>query len=120
MKKKILIGALALGILSLAITPALAIVVNKGMNNVQTQVGWSNQDLTVTVGKIIGIVLGFLGLIALVIIVYGGFKWMTSGGEEEKIASSKKLMIAGVIGMLIILVAYAASTFIVSQLVGAV
>jgi len=60
----------------------------------------SNQDLELneTIANIINLVLGFLGLIAVVIILIGGFKWMTAGGNEEKVGEAKKLLIAGLIG----------------------
>jgi len=48
--------------------------------------------------NIINLVLGFLGLIAVIIILIGGFKWMTAGGNEEKVGEAKKLLIAGLIG----------------------
>jgi len=53
-----------------------------------------------------------LGLIALVIVLYAGFMWMTSGGNEEKISKAKKILSAGVIGLLIILASYAITSFI--------
>ncbi len=87
-----------------------------GLTQFQGQTGLGNQDLPTTIGKIVNIVLSFLGLIAVVIIIIGGFMWMTSGGSEDKIGAAKKLMINGVIGLLIIVVSYAAANFIVSRL----
>jgi Zn-dependent protease with chaperone function len=65
---------------------------------------------------IIKTVLGFLGIIATVIILFAGFKWMTSGGNEENVTSAKKMLIAGVIGLVIILFSYALATFILKYL----
>jgi len=56
--------------------------------------------------------------VATVIVIIGGFKWMTSGGSEEKIADAKKLMINGLIGLVLVILAYAIATFIISQLGG--
>jgi len=53
-----------------------------------------------------------------VIIIIGGFQWMTSGGNEEKIKGAQKLMSAGVIGLFIIVIAYAASLFIINIIMG--
>lgn len=72
-----------------------------------------------TVANIINILLGFLGVIAIVLILIGGFKWMTSQGNEEKIGEAKKLLGAGVVGLVIIFVAYALAYFIVNQLANA-
>src|SRR3989339_632512 len=55
----------------------------------------------------------FLGIIAVGVILLGGFKWMTAAGNEDKVAEAKKLIIAGVIGLIIILCAFAIVTFVV-------
>lgn len=55
----------------------------------------------------------FLGIIAVVVILLGGFKWMTAAGNEDKVSEAKKLIIAGVIGLIIILCAFAIVTFVV-------
>ncbi|MCF7906395.1 hypothetical protein K9L04_00490, partial [Patescibacteria group bacterium] len=52
-------------------------------------------------------------------IVYGGILWMTSGGEEEKVKKAKKLMISGIIGMIIIVSAYAITSYLLNNLLGA-
>ena len=68
---------------------------------------------------IIKVVLGFLGILAVVIILFAGFKWMTAGGNEENVTAAKKMLIAGIIGLVIILSAYALATFIIKQIIGA-
>src|SRR3989344_307274 len=82
--------------------------------------GLSSQDIKTTIGNIIQIVLGFLGILTVLIILYGGFQWMTSGGNEDKISGAKKLISSGVIGLVIILAAYAIAGFIVNSLATAV
>ena len=67
-------------------------------------------------GTVIQLVLGLLGLIALVIVLYAGFMWMTSAGNEEKISQAKKILTAGVIGLLIILASYAITSFILKTI----
>jgi len=56
----------------------------------------------------------FLGIIAVVVVLLGGFKWMVAGGNEDKIADAKKTIIAGLIGLVIIISAYAIVQIIVS------
>ena len=72
--------------------------------------------LPTVIGRIVKIVISFLGLLAAVIIIIGGFQWMTSGGNEEKIAGAKKLMINGLIGMVLVILAYAIASFVISSL----
>lgn len=74
--------------------------------------GLGTADLKDTVINIIQWVLGLLGLIAVIMILYGGFMWMTAGGNEEKVASAKKIISAAVIGLIIILLAWAIVIFV--------
>ncbi len=81
--------------------------------------GLGQGELTDTIGQLIRVALGFLGVVAVVIILLGGFKWMTAGGNDEKVGEAKKLIIAGIIGLAIILSAYAIASFVISSIVGA-
>jgi len=88
--------------------------VNNGLNN-----SLSAGDPRTIIGRIINVVLGFLGVIAVGIILLGGFKWMTAGGNEDKVSEAKKLLGAGVIGLVIILAAWAVATFVINQIYSA-
>jgi len=68
---------------------------------------------------VIKVMLGFLGIIAVVIIMLGGFKWMTASGNEDQVDEAKKLMSAGAVGLLIILASYGIATFVLNSLIGA-
>lgn len=88
-------------------------------SNFGAATGLGQGDLNDTIGALIRAALGFLGVIAVVIVLFGGFKWMTAGGNEEKVGEAKKLIIAGIIGLAIILSAYAIASFVIKQLVTA-
>lgn len=77
--------------------------------------GLGTADLESTVIKIVQWVLAFLSLIAVVMILYGGFVWMTAGGNEDKVSTAKKTISAAVIGLIVILLAWAIVTFVLSQ-----
>ena len=81
--------------------------------------GLTGEDIRVTIAKIIRIALGFLGTIALLITLYAGFLWMTAGGEVEKIDKAKKTLTGGVIGLVIIMTAFAIVSFVLNGLVDA-
>ncbi|NUM25913.1 MAG: hypothetical protein HUU49_04875 [Candidatus Buchananbacteria bacterium] len=68
------------------------------------------------VAQMINVVLGFLGIVFLILILYAGWMWMTSAGNEDKISKAKKTMVAAIIGVAIILAAYAISYFVINQL----
>ena len=75
----------------------------------------SGTDPRTIIGRIINIALGFLGVVAVGIILYAGFKWMTANGDEEKITDAKKVLKNGVIGLVIVLSSWAIATFILSR-----
>ena len=89
-----------------------------GLNEVSNGLGntLSDSDPRAVVGRIINVVLGFLGVIAVGIILLGGFKWMTGGGNEDKVGEAKKLLGAGVIGLVIILASWAIAQFVIGRL----
>ncbi len=68
------------------------------------------------IANIINVVLGLLGLISLIIFLVAGFQWMTSGGDDKKIEGAKKLMKSAIIGIVIVLVAYVASNFVMQTI----
>jgi len=66
--------------------------------------------------NIIQIFLGFLGIIAVSIILIGGFQWMTALGDEEKVKKARSLIASGVVGLVIIIASYAIATFVIDQI----
>lgn len=64
-------------------------------------------------------VLGVLALIAVVLILVGGFKWMTAAGNEEKVESAKKLLVAAIIGLVIVMAAWGVSLYAIGILADA-
>jgi hypothetical protein len=81
--------------------------------------GLTGQDIRVTIAKVIQTAMGLLGIVAVLIILYAGFKWMTAGGNEESVGEAKKILTAGIVGLIIIISAYAIASFVVSSLVTA-
>ena len=80
----------------------------------------SNQDVKVTISNIVKIVLGFLGLLAILGIIYGGLKIMTSGGNADQTGQGRKAVVAGLVGLIIVLAAYSIASFVVNNLANAV
>ena len=85
-----------------------------GVNDLNNS-GLGTADIKTTVQKILNVILGFLGIIATLIILLGGFKWMTSQGNTDKVDEAKKLIGAGVVGLIIILAAYAIVKFVLTE-----
>ena len=88
-------------------------------DNVQETTGLGERDPRDIAASVINIILGFLGIVAVIIILLGGFKWMTAGGNEDKVGEAKKLITAGIIGLIIIIAAFAIATFVLNSLINA-
>ena len=114
--KKTLITTLAVVMFAMTVMPALAL--ETGLNY-GTFTGLGTRDLREGVMTIVTILLGFLGIIAILLILWGGFVWMTAGGNEDKVGQAKKIISAGIIGLIIIFISFALATFVIEQLISA-
>ncbi|MFC1787619.1 Mbov_0395 family pilin-like conjugal transfer protein [Patescibacteria group bacterium] len=77
------------------------------------------QSLPSLVGSLINAFLGVLGIIFVILVIYAGYLYMTASGDDEKVKKAKKLLGQAVIGMVIIVAAYAIATYVIGALVGA-
>ncbi|OGL94722.1 hypothetical protein A2348_02270 [Candidatus Uhrbacteria bacterium RIFOXYB12_FULL_58_10] len=73
-------------------------------------------DLPTIVGSAINVLLGVLGIVFVVLVVYAGFLYLTSNGEEGNVKKAKKLLTQSVIGLIIIVAAYAIASYVISAL----
>ncbi|MBI5254563.1 hypothetical protein HY932_02170 [Candidatus Falkowbacteria bacterium] len=86
---------------------------------VATKAGFSvgqTQSLPETIGLIIKVILGFLGIVLVVLIIYAGFLWMTAGGEPKNVATAQSYIKNAIMGLVIILLAYAITDFVIDKL----
>lgn len=90
-----------------------------GLEMVKDDIGLPSTDIRLIAARIIRTALGLLGIVAVVLILYGGFTWMTAGGSEDRISKAKQILVNAVIGLVIILSAYAIASFVISSLVDA-
>ena len=78
--------------------------------------GFTNIGLGSIIATIISIVLSLLALIFLVLTIMAGFKWMNAGGNEEEVKKAQTTLKNAVIGLVIVLAAYAITYFIFNSL----
>lgn len=76
-------------------------------------------DPTYIVAGVIQAILALLGIIFMILIIYGGYLWMTARGNEERVKKAKDLIVDGVIGFAIVIAAYAITVLVVSRIGGA-
>lgn len=68
------------------------------------------------VGKIIQFLLSFLGVLFLVLLIYGGYLWMMDRGEEALAKKAKDIIKNAIIGLIIVLGAYAITNFVMNNI----
>lgn len=79
----------------------------------------SSATLSQQIGKIISIALSLLGIIFMILIIYAGYLWMIARGNEEEITKAKTIFRGSIIGLIIVLTAYAISAFVITKLTAA-
>lgn len=89
---------------------------NQGVQIIKEPLGLPATDIRLIIARVIRVALGFLGVIFLALVIYGGYLWMTAGGNDEKIGEAKKVIINGIVGLIIILSAYAIVLFVMKLL----
>ncbi|PWB38825.1 MAG: hypothetical protein C3F02_01915 [Parcubacteria group bacterium] len=71
------------------------------------------------IALIINSLLALLGTAFIVLIILGGFKWMTSQGNREMIDEARKTITSATIGLVIVLASYMIVRFVIDALTGA-
>lgn len=66
--------------------------------------------------NIIAVVLGFLGIACVVMMMYGGFLWITAAGEEDKAKKGTTILFQATVGAIIVFAAYTVTYFVLVQL----
>lgn len=117
LKKQILLAIFLT--LSLFIVANFASAQDFGVDAVDSTIMLEAGDPREIIGRIINIALSFLGIIILSLMVYAGFLWMTSEGEEEKVRKAKGILKNAIIGLLITLSAWGITVFVLNRLYGA-
>ncbi|OGF26198.1 hypothetical protein A2331_01990 [Candidatus Falkowbacteria bacterium RIFOXYB2_FULL_34_18] len=81
--------------------------------------GYNIQQTTTiedTIASVINTILSFLGVIFLLLIMYGGYTWMMARGNEQEVEKAKNTIKTATIGLVVIVGAYAFSWFILQNL----
>lgn len=116
---------------------SLAIVLFVGVSDVFAQLNFSNSaeflqsanndrtglsadPIENQAGTIITVALQLVGVAFFFLMVYGGFLWMTDRGNEQQVDQARNTIIAAVIGLVVVLGAYAATNFVVNRFINPV
>ncbi len=74
------------------------------------------QDLEKGLMNLTNWVLGFISMIAVLFIIWGGVQYLTSIGDESRMESGKKTVTYALMGLVIAALAYAIVNIIVSKI----
>ncbi len=106
-------------VLPSAVHAQLSNALTGGTTGIQTTQAGSTKPLTTLIANLVNVVLGVMGIIFVVLIVYAGILYMQAGSNPDNAKKAKSLIINAVIGLVIVVAAYAIANFIIQQLVSA-
>lgn len=69
------------------------------------------------IGLVISVALSLIGVVFLILMIYGGFIWMNSRGNEQDVEKAKNIIRNSIIGLLIVIAAYAITKFVGDNLI---
>jgi len=119
--KKLLIGAamVVVPFSSVALNASAQVDLTDSLTKVNSSGAFGDggpDQLTNTIGSLIQTFLGILGIVFLVLVIYAGFTWMTAMGDEKKTTQAKNILISATVGLVVLLSAYAISSFVIDSL----
>jgi len=85
---------------------------NTGIGTGHTEMTELQKPLPEIIGKVISAVLAFLGVVFLILMIYGGYIWMMARGNEQEVEKAKNIIKEALIGLIVVLAAYAITYFI--------
>lgn len=91
-----------------------------GLTNTSTNAGLkvaAGFHIEEFVGSIINAALSIIGVVFLVLMVYGGLLWMLSEGDDTKIGKARGLIFHSIVGLILVLSAYAITNFVVGAII---
>ena len=117
-KTLLLSVALFVGILSPVALPSVAYADAK--TGIETGIEATGQsggtDMEGFIANIINILLFLIGALSVVMIIYGGIRYVISGGDSGQVTSAKNTIMYAVVGLVVAILAYAIVNFVVGQL----
>lgn len=120
----LLSAAVVVGIGALVFAaPALAIGEGGALGGVESARGdgvptnLANGDESL-IRRIINIMLYAIGVISVVMLIFGGFRYVISGGQKEAVTAAKNTILYAIVGLLIAIFAYAIVQFVIGAVVG--
>ncbi len=77
--------------------------------------GAGQNDLLSIVRRVITLLSLIIGFVAIFMIIWGGFKYLTSGGDSKNVDAAKSTILYAIIGLVVVLFAQAIVFFVVDN-----
>ena len=87
-----------------------------GLDDVAIPAGYKKIELAVQLNGILKTAFGLLGVLFLGMVIYGGYNWMSSMGDDEKVNEGKSTLIWATLGLIVVIGAYAISSFVITAI----
>ena len=119
--------AAGVSVLPVLLLPAAAFAQTgalKGLGSAATSISTGQAGTTTPlptlISNLINVILGVMGIVFVVIIVYAGILYMNAGANPDNAKKAKTIIINAIIGIILVMAAYAISNFLIGSLIGAV
>lgn len=73
----------------------------------------TDQNLSGNIVDILNVIIGAIGILAVGIVILGGVQYMTSSGDAGKVKKAKDTILYGIIGLIIVALAFAIVNFVI-------
>ena len=93
----------------------LAVSTSDWSDEIEGEVPTGFKDFSATLGTVFEFVIGIAGAIFVILLLVGGIQYLTGAGNDEQTGKAKKLMIDSIIGLVIVLAAWAIGTFVLDK-----
>lgn len=115
--KKILSSFIALAGIGFLLHGGLALADDYGLSKTAERAGLKSEiNLPELIGDILGTALSFISVVFFILMLYGGFLWMTARGNSDQESKARDTIFGAVIGLIIVLAAYAITQFVFKSL----
>ncbi|OGH85867.1 MAG: hypothetical protein A2493_02365 [Candidatus Magasanikbacteria bacterium RIFOXYC12_FULL_33_11] len=90
---------------------------DSALDTVSQKTGIDQKDFSAVTGNVVNMIFIFVGLIFFALMVYAGLRWMTARDQADKVEKARNTMIAAVIGLVIVVAAYAITNFLQTKII---
>lgn len=119
LKVSVAVGASSLGFIAQKALADTTGDVANSVNNLAGNANAGSTNLTAFIGTIINLMLGVVGVAAVIMLIIGGFRYVFSQGNEKAVSGAKDTILYAIIGIVVAILAFAIVNFVLNGLKGA-